>query len=288
MERIKEALERARRERGSAAARSSAGPMLDVNSRAAIGNVANIVYTSTRSVEPSPALLREKRIILGGEASPYVDAYKILRTQVLQRMQEQGWNALAITSPGRGEGKTLTAVNLAISMAMEVDKTVLLVDADLREPRLHTFFGIEAEPGLSNYLLSDTPLGEILVHPKIGRFVVLPGGRPLPNSSEMLASRKMADLVQELKSRYPSRYIIFDLPPLLHAADVLAFSPLVDTALLVIEDARTRKGDVIRAVQLLGTTHLLGTVLNKTRDGDTPRGEPRAGPITSAAGAGRH
>jgi exopolysaccharide/PEP-CTERM locus tyrosine autokinase len=283
MERIKEALERARRERSAVGAWRGGGPVLDVNCRATIGDVGSIVYTRTRSVELSPALLSEKRVVLGTDASPYVDAYKILRTQVLQRMQEHGWNALAITSPGRGEGKSLTAVNLAVSLAMEVDKTVLLVDADLREPRLHTFFGIESEPGLSDYLISHTPLEDILVHPNIGRFVVLPGGRSLVNSSEMLASPRMADLVQELKSRYPSRYIIFDLPPLLNAADVLAFSPHVDAALLVIEDARTRRDDVIRAAQLLGATHLLGTVLNKSRDADKLRDQPRAASVAPAA-----
>ena len=269
MERIKEALERARKERGNSGAWSSAGSVLEINSRAAAGAVDQIVYTHTRTLQLSPPLLRENRIIIGAETSAVADAYKILRTQVLQRMQERNWNALAVTSPGRGEGKTVTAINLAISLAMEVDKTVLLVDADLRQPRLHTFFGIDHGPGLSDHLVSDVPLGEILVHPGIGRFVILPGGKPIINSSEMLASRKMADLVQELKTRYPSRYIIFDLPPLLNAADVLAFSPLVDAALLVVEDARTRREDLARAAELLRATNLLGSVLNKSREVDT-------------------
>lgn len=267
MDRIREALERARKERAASDAGSPAGSVPDAHRRPAAADVANIVYTRTRSVELSPALLRDKRIMLGGGgATPCLEAYKVLRTQVLQRMQQNGWNALAITSPGHGEGKTLTAVNLAISLAKEVDTTVLLVDADLRKPHLHRFFGIANEPGLSDHLMSNVPIEEILIHPNIGHFIVLPGGKPLLNSSEMLASRKMADMVYELKSRYPSRYIIFDLPPLLDAADVLAFSPHVDAALLVIEDARTHRDDVVRAVQLLGTTHLLGTVLNKCRE----------------------
>lgn len=276
MERIKEALERARKERGAKGTWSAAGGVLDINARAAAGSLDQIVYTRTRSVELSPKRLREKRIILANEQSAAADAYKILRTQVLQRMQERGWNALAVTSPGYGEGKSLTAINLAISLAMEVDKTVLLVDADLREPRLHGFFGVDPEPGLSDYLTSDTPLESILVHPGIGRFVLLPGGGPLLNSSEMLASRKMADLVQELKTRYPSRYVIFDLPPLLSAADVLAFSPHVDAALLVIEDAATKKEEIARAAQLLGGTHLIGTVLNKSREASALRDKPAA------------
>lgn len=288
MERIKEALERARKERGEKGAWSATGGVLGLNSRAAAGSVNQIVYTRTRNVELSPAQLREKRVLVGNDASPFANAYKILRTQVLQRMQEHGWNALAITSPGQGEGKTLTAINLAITLAMEVDKTVLLVDADLRQPRLHTYFGIAAEPGLSDFLVSDVAVEEILVHPGIGRFVILPGGKPLPNSSEMLASRKMADLVSELKTRYPERYVIFDLPPLLNSADVLAFSPHADAALLVIEDAHTRREDIARAAQLLGTTHLLGTVLNKYRSPDEPRERTKANGDAASAGARRH
>ena len=269
MERIREALERAREER------SHAGKGFGGSNRPAApkakGNetVDRIEYTQTRTIEISRDFMREQRIVSGFEQGIFTGAYKMLRTQVLQKMREKGWNALAVTSPGGGEGKTLTAINLAISLAMEVDQTVLLVDADLRHPGVHRYFGMPDGPGLSDYLTAGTPLEEILVHPGIGRFVILPGGKSLLNSSEMLRSPKMVELVQELKSRYPSRIVLFDLPPVLSAADVLAFSPYVDAALLVVEEAKTKTENIVRAAGLLGSTHLIGLVLNKSLEPDT-------------------
>jgi Mrp family chromosome partitioning ATPase len=136
MERIKEALERARQERqqtgitfGTAASRGAAGV-----------SPSQIIYTQTRHAEVSSEQLRNKRVITGHDPDSFTDAYRILRTQVFQRLRENRWNALAVTSPGFNEGKTLTTINLAISLAMEVSYTVLLVDADLRNPSVHTYF----------------------------------------------------------------------------------------------------------------------------------------------------
>ncbi len=265
MERITEALERAREER----AHTGKGFGGLVSKAKGNETVEQIEYTRTKTIKVSRDFLREQRIVSGFEQGVFTDAYKILRTQILQKMRENDWNVLAVTSPGEDEGKTLTAINLAISLAMEVDRTVLLVDADLRHPQVHQYFGLREGPGLSDYLTSDTPLEELLVHPGIGRFVILPGGKPLLNSSEMLRSPKMVELVQELKSRYPTRIIIFDLPPVLSAADALAFSPYVDAALLVVEEAKTKNEDIARAAELLSSTHLIGTVLNKSLEPDT-------------------
>ena len=267
MERIKQALEKARLERQQGRA---PGPALTSGATGVSGSVA---YTHTRTVDVEKSYLQEKRVISGIEQNSYTEAYKILRTQILQRLRENGWNSLAITSPGFNEGKTLTAINLAISIAMEVNYSVLLVDADLRNPSVHTYFGLSAGSGLSDYLTGDVPLSELLIHPAdIPRFVILPGGKPLANSSEMLTSPKLVRLVEELKTRYPSRIILFDLPPLLNAADALAFSPYVDAALLVIEEGKTQAQDVQHAVGLLQGTTLIGSVLNKSLS-NTPRME---------------
>lgn len=259
MERIKQALEKARLERQKAGDTS-------VSPHASGGGVPGpVTYTHTRTTAVPNSLLREKRIISGFEQNPFTDAYKILRTQVLQRLHEKGWNSLAITSPGINEGKTLTAINLAISLAMEINYTVLLVDADLRHPSVHSYFGIDADNGLSDYLTSEKPLSELLVHPEgIPGFVILPGGKPLANSAEMLNSPKMARLVEELKARYPSRIVLFDLPPLLSAADALAFAPYVDAALLVLEESKTQAEDAKRAMSLLDPEKFIGSVLNKS------------------------
>jgi exopolysaccharide/PEP-CTERM locus tyrosine autokinase len=267
MERIKAALERARQEQGRPADAASglAEAMPHRPHPAQDTGKVEVTYTQTRAVPLAAHLLRERRVLTAQSPEEFSDAYKMLRTQVLQRLRENNWNTLAITSPGTGSGKTLTAINLALSLAAEVNCTVLLVDADLREPGVHQTLGFTAGKGLPDYLLDDAPLSELLVNPQgVERFVILPGGRPLQNSSEMLSSPRMRQLVEELKSRYPERIVLFDLPPLLSAADALAFSPYVDAALLVIEEGGTRQDDLQRAVELLSGTNLIGTVLNKT------------------------
>ncbi len=223
-----------------------------------------ITYTRTRSLSIQHTVLQEHRVMAAHSKGPFVDAYKILRTQVTQRLRENGWNVVGVTSPGYGEGKTLTAVNLAVSLAMETTQTVLLVDSDLQDPTVHQVFGLKDCLGLADYLLDDQPVEDLLLHPGIGRFVLLPGGRAISNSTEILTSPKMVALVEELKHRYPSRVVIFDLPPLLHTADVLAFSPYTDALLMVVEEGKTMGEELQRALALVKNSRtVLGTVLNK-------------------------
>jgi len=262
MERIKQALELARQERIKKGGNvGGANPKPDNNQQRV--EEQDIQYTKTRTVPMPVNELREKRIITEQQNS-ISDAYRILRTQVLQRLNEKNWNTLAITSPGSGAGKSLTAINLAMSLAREVDNTVLLIDANLRSPKLDKFFDFNSDYGLSDYLLDDKPLGDMLVHPQgVSRFVVLPAGRAIANSSEMLSSPKMQRLVEEVKYRYPSRIVIFDLPPLLESSDTLAFIPNADATLMVIEEGETQEKDLKQAFELLQGNEVIGTVLNK-------------------------
>lgn len=265
MEPLHSAMERFKREeqRRPVSAVPKAAP-----SRAGKAPVEEIVYTQTRTIDIADEVLRERRVLAGFERGAFLDSYKILRTQVMHRLREHGWNVLGITSPGKQEGKTLTAVNLAISLAMDTTQTVLLVDADLTNPSAHHAFGLEECGGLVDYLLDGIPVEHLLIHPGIGRFVLMPGGRAIQHSAEALTSPKMASLVEEFKHRYPSRIVLFDLPPLLQTADVLAFSPYTDALLLVVEDGKTSREDIERALQLVkGSTPVLGTVLNKAGKG---------------------
>ncbi len=260
MERIKQALDKARQERGT-------NPQAASGAAAKPAKPSAIEYSQTRSISVNEKDLHTQHIVIGHEASQFGDAYKLLRTQVLQRLNENDWNALAVTSPNEGAGKTLTAINLALSLAKEVNYTVLLVDANLRHPNLHSYFGFKSEKGLRDYLLDDAPLSELLVRIEgIDQFVMLPGGSAMPNSAEMLNSPRLIRLVEEMKTRYPNRIVIFDLPPVLTAADALAFSPYVDAALLVVEEGVTTQADLQRTVELLDCTNIIGTVLNKAAD----------------------
>jgi Mrp family chromosome partitioning ATPase len=151
---------------------------------------------------------------------------------------------------------------------MEPSHTVLLVDADLRQPSVHTYLGLEVENGLREYLLGAMPVEQILVHPMIRRMVVLPGSGPVPSSSELLVSPVMLSLVQELKRRYPSRHVVFDLPPVLGGDDVLAFAPYLDAMLVVAQEGKTNRDELARAAELIQSANhnLIGTVLNRSAE----------------------
>ncbi len=258
MERIRKALERAGQDRseGGDTRRSAADVPADLST--------GVRYTMTRVVEVPQATLLDNRVIAAVPQHPFKDAYRMLRTRVLQTMRNNGWNSVAVTGPATGCGKTLTAINLAISLAMEVTQTVLLVDLDLRDPAIHKYFGHEPELGLSDYLTRDVKLHELLFSPSIDRLVVLPGRSALHNSAEMLRSPRMIALVNEITSRYPDRLVVFDLPPILAADDALAFAPYTDSILMVAESGKTRKEDLQKAYQILKDTPLIGTVLNRS------------------------
>jgi protein-tyrosine kinase len=137
------------------------------------------------------------------------------------------------------------------------------VDADLRNPSIHRYLDLPSGPGLIDYLTSGYPIAECLVHPEgLTNLVVLPAGKSSTQSIELLSSPLMVDLVRELKHFYPDRYVLFDLPPLLYA-DALAFAPLVDGIILVVEAGSTPREEITRALGLLKAFPVLGCVLNK-------------------------
>ena len=222
-----------------------------------------IRYHQTQVLRPDPGDLRENRVIAGFIDAEAADLYRMLRAQVLQRLTARKLSTLAVCSAKDGEGKTLVAANLAVSLALDVNQTVLLVDLDFRRPGLHKRFGLRPERGLNDYLLGDVDLTACLINPGIERLVILPTCAPIAGSSETLSSPKMAGLAHELKHRYPDRIVIYDLPPLLMTDDCLVFLQHVDACLLVVEDGATRKIDIERSVDHLSHFNLIGTVLNK-------------------------
>ncbi|MFK8066645.1 MAG: CpsD/CapB family tyrosine-protein kinase [Gammaproteobacteria bacterium] len=265
MERIKQALARAREER-----QSGDVSLLDIKSREDHQAIAqnddlNFEYTQTKIFEPDQKLLKKNRILIDKDHDRANAAYKLLRTQVEQRMLAKNWNTLAITSPGPNHGKSLTSINLAISLAKSSHHTVLLVDLDMRKPSVHRYFGYEPEYGIYDCISEDLPLEKILVNPGIERLVLAPGKQSIYNSSELLASPNMGKLVDEMRNRYRSRYIIFDLPPVLATDDAMAFSPYVDATLLVLEDGVTVKDQLKQTLEMLQGTEIIGTVLNKSK-----------------------
>ena len=270
---IDKALERAkeshRQEKGAAANTVSPTPEVQrqlpvLGNLGTMGTPQEICYTITKNLPVDFNYLRENHIVVGENYPVVAEEYKLLRTHILQKTKSENLNTIMITGPRPDEGKSLTTVNLAISIAQEVDQTVLIVDADLRNPSIHKYFGLSGRRGLVDFLKGGMPIPELLIHPEgIGKLVILPGGKPAGDAAELIKSPQMVELVHELKHCYHDRYVLFDVPPLLNFADALAFGPLVDGIVVVIEAARTTREDVLQSLEMLQPFNVLGIVLNK-------------------------
>ncbi|MDW7711874.1 MAG: polysaccharide biosynthesis tyrosine autokinase [Deferrisomatales bacterium] len=247
-------------------------PVLSVGKRAGplreLREAINPVYTRTRVEKVDPEVLIRNKIACLAHDGQIPAQVKILRTQIEQKMQDVGGRSLLITSSIPGEGKTFTAVNLAVSFAQVVNRTVLLVDADLRKPSIHRLMGVDSCLGLSDYLLQQAEIPDVLFNPGVERLTLLPAGTRVPNSTELLGSPRMEALVSELKDRYPERFIIFDASALLVTADPLVFTRYIDGILLVVEAERTPKADIQRSIKLLEGKPFMGMVYNKAPGGE--------------------
>lgn len=235
-----------------------------------------ICYSETKVEKIEERRLKKGKVISLFHDIDKINEIKTLRTQVLAQLNKIGGNSILITSSNPYEGKTFTAINLSVSISQELDRTVLLVDADLRKhPRQHKdfaidFFGTDMKAGLSNYLLGQAEIPELLVNPGIEKLVLLPAGRPLPNSAELLGSPRMVKLVNDIKSRYSDdRIIIFDSSSLLSCADPLVLTRYVDGILLIVEQERTTADDLKKSTELLKDKPVFGNVLNKSKTGVT-------------------
>ncbi len=222
-------------------------------------------YSESTHVIVNADVLEKNRCVGMFPDSQEIDFYKILRTQIEHRTKEKGWNALMITSVQPGEGKTLTAINLSLTFAMAFSQTVLLVDCDLHQQKVHRYLGIPSDKGLADYLIDDRPMKDIIIWPGIDKMTLISGGRTMQDSAEILGSPRMKALVDEMKNRYDDRYVIFDTPPILIGADAIAFAPLVDGIIVVVEEGRTSMRDVTKAMELIPSEKMLGFVLNKQK-----------------------
>lgn len=222
-------------------------------------------YTMSRTVRLDPDVITSNRCVGFFHDAQEVEHYRLLRTQILQRAESKGGNTLMVTSSVPDEGKTLTAINLAFTFAKEFKQTVLLVDCDLRKQMIHEYLGYQSERGLIDYLLDNVPIADVMIWPGIEKLTLISGGRTTYGSSELLGSSRMKDLVDDMKNRYPDRFIIFDLPPVLSTADALAFAPLVDHILLVVRAESTSVKDINKSLKLLPREKVIGTVLNRQK-----------------------
>jgi len=285
MERIRQALEQATIDRSKSGAENrtpvpppagdaGVAPVAPRKSASPKLHASEVVYTETRSVDVPRSTFEENYLVAGLDGHELQDTYRLLRTRITKEMRANGWRVIAVTGAHQGAGKTTTAINLAIAMAMDVSNTVLLVDADLRNPSIHKRFGYEPEVGLSDYLLTNggVEVKDMLFNPPVDRMVVMPGREEISNSGEMLGSPQAQALGAELKDRYDDRIIVLDLPPVLSSDDVIMSGDMIDCVLLVAESGQTTRKDMKEAFRLLKDIPVIGTVLNKA-----PKSKKKAG-----------
>ncbi|UFS69104.1 XrtA-associated tyrosine autokinase [Geomonas sp. RF6] len=171
-------------------------------------------------------------------------------------------NTIMVTSSVPCEGKSLTALNLAVSLSQELDHTVLLVDADLRRPSVHRYLNVEQGVGLADVLTGKAQIGETIVPTGIGKLSVIRAGSQVDNPAELFSSQHNKAVIAELKNRYPDRYIIIDTPPVLPFAESRSLAHLVDGVLFVVMERLASQANIREAVESLKGCPILGTVYN--------------------------
>ena len=195
--------------------------------------------------------------------SPTAEEYRKLKSVLVKMTTGEVFrNCIMVTSSVPCEGKSLTALNLALSLAQELDHTVLLVDADLRRPSVHRYLNVEQGVGLSEVLKGEAEIGETIVATGIGKLSVIRAGRSIDNPAELFSSQRSRAILAELKARYPDRYIILDTPPVLPFAESRSLAHLVDGVLFVVMERLASQANIKDALESLKACPILGMVYN--------------------------
>jgi exopolysaccharide/PEP-CTERM locus tyrosine autokinase len=203
--------------------------------------------------------------------SRLAEEYRLIKRPLLMNAFGKGAsvvehpNLIMITSALPGEGKTFSSINLAMSIAAELDHTVVLVDADVARPAVARVLGIEPEPGLIDVLVDEKlDLSDVLIKTDVEKLSVIPSGHHHPQSTELLASEHMRRITTELSQRYSDRIVIFDSPPLLVTSEASVLANLMGQVVLVVESEHTPQSAVKDALGLLHGPEILGFILNKS------------------------
>lgn len=228
---------------------------------------------SARRVDLDLARLAAEGFMTPGESSSRVsDEFRIVkRPLIVNALPTSGiarGNLIMVTSAMPGEGKTFCTVNLAMSIAMELDRTVLLVDADVVRPSVPQVLGVSQSKGLFDVLDGKAgDISEVLLRTNVDKLVFLPSGEPRPRASELLASDAMTAVLDQLASRYPDRIILFDSPPLLVTTEARILATHMGQVVFVVQAEQTLRSDVTRALSLIESCPIKLMLLNQARPG---------------------
>lgn len=219
------------------------------------------------AVDLDADLCREHRVLLNGAAEKdgaAIAAYRMLRTRLLHRARTHQWTTIAVTSAGPNDGKTLTALNLAISMAREKSREIVLLDMDMRNPSVCRTLGIHPPHELRHYLETGEHAKEMFVSVCSNNLLICGSTTPTDQASELLASSRFDDLIRVVKQGTVEPIILIDLPPVLLTDDALVVAPKVDAVLVVASEGLTSQSGFTKALDLLSEFRIAGVVLNRT------------------------
>lgn len=224
--------------------------------------------TSMKEVRLDADYLESRRIVAFATGSESGRYYDMLRTQVLQEMDKKNWQFLAVTSPTAGCGKTVTACNLAMSIARLPERSALVVDLDLRKPTVASYLGLPPSGGVMDVLEGKASLSSAVIKAGVGphSLLLLPGSVSVSGSSEWMASQTMTALLQAIKREFRSHTVIFDLPPMLLGDDVISILPRMDAALLVAGVGSSSVADIKECQKHLQRTPVVRVVVNKVSE----------------------
>lgn len=259
MDNIRQAVERAKAQLDHQSAPSLAPPHTTSHTFG-LGKTSEI----RKEQELSPIYLQSRRIVAYDGKDPRSRPFDLLRTEVLSAMEMKDWKVLAVTSPTAGCGKTLVAVNLALSMARQSECQVCLVDLDLRKPQVAASLGLRHRQGVVDVIEGRASLASASILARVGgsRLEVL-STMPSSDPSDLVASPAMKGFLQDLAGHARSRIIVLDLPPLLAGHDVISILPQVDCALLVAAVGNSKVSEIEDCFKYLQTTDVVRFVLNK-------------------------
>jgi protein-tyrosine kinase len=239
------------------------GKMFDALQKAEQGNVTEHMEEAPRETIPADIVFDDKLVAYYQRTSMMAEQFRRLRTSIMSPKPDGHFpKTILITSTWAGEGKSLIAANLAIMIAAELQSHALLVDCDLRNPSLSQLFGLKQKKGLSNYLVGDTEIEDILIRTPIDKLSIIPGGSLEENPVELIGSNKMKSLVHDLKSRYDDRFIIFDSSPILPTTEPTVLNKMVDGIVMVIMSGKTPRESILQSINVLEKEKILGVVLN--------------------------
>lgn len=201
--------------------------------------------------------------IISNEQDPMLNAYRVLRTRVTQKMDAEGWRTLAIVSPNSGAGKTVTAINLAIAIGSKQGSRAMLVDLDFYRPSIAKYLGLVEPPSILDFFEGRKTLRDVTIRPDLPDVLLLANERVSRRGAEFVSSSQTDELIDRGVNEFNARVIIFDISPLLGCDDAIAFLPKVDCVLMVAASGSTRVAEMQEAQRLLNKTNVLGSVLNK-------------------------